>query len=136
MQELEQRSRGIWRPSPGSVYPALQQLEDEGLVQAESEGSGRLFNLTDKGREYVETHKSDVEAPWHTVGSAADESMFDLFGQVRSIGTALFQVAQSGTPAQIEQARKILSEARRALYRILAEEPEAADAAGSEPESK
>src|SRR3954466_13073051 len=52
MQEIEARSEGAWRPSPGSVYPALQQLEDEGLVRAEESGGRRLFTLTDEGRAY------------------------------------------------------------------------------------
>src|SRR3954471_24890061 len=64
MQEIEERSGGLWRPSPGSVYPALSQLEDEGLVRAEEEGSGRRFGLSDEGRAYVEEHRSELGEPW------------------------------------------------------------------------
>jgi DNA-binding PadR family transcriptional regulator len=64
MQELEQRSQGLWRPSPGSIYPALQQLEDEGLVQPESAGVGRTFRLTEAGRTHVEAHPEEVAEPW------------------------------------------------------------------------
>jgi DNA-binding PadR family transcriptional regulator len=124
MQELEERSRGMWRPSPGSVYPALQQLEDEGLVRAEEAGGGRTFHLTDKGRAYVEEHRAETEAPWDWKTSAADEELFELFGQIRHIGAALWQIANSGQSEQITQARKVLSDARRALYRILSEDPE------------
>jgi DNA-binding PadR family transcriptional regulator len=124
MQELEERSRGMWRPSPGSVYPALQQLQDEGLVRAEEAGTGRVFHLTDKGRTYVEEHRAETEAPWEWATSAADEELFELFGQIRQIGAALWQIASSGQSEQIAQARKVLTDARRALYRILSEDRE------------
>jgi DNA-binding PadR family transcriptional regulator len=125
MQELEQRSRGMWRPSPGSVYPALQQLEDEGLVHAEEAGNGRVFQLTDGGRTYVAEHRAETEKPWDWATSEADEDAFELFGQIRHIGAALWQIASSGQPAQIAQARKVLGDTRRALYAILSEDPDA-----------
>jgi DNA-binding PadR family transcriptional regulator len=124
MQELEERSRGMWRPSPGSVYPALQQLEDEGLVRAEEANGGRTYQLTDKGRAYVAEHKTETDAPWTFQTSESDEELFELFGQIRHIGAALWQIANSGQPEQLTQARKVLNDARRALYRILSEEPE------------
>lgn len=124
MQELEQRSRGMWRPSPGSVYPALQQLEDEGLVRAEEAGAGRTYHLTDAGRKYVDEHRAETEAPWAFQTSESDEELFDLMGQIRHIAAALWQISNSGQPEQIAQARKVLSETRRALYRILSEDPE------------
>jgi DNA-binding PadR family transcriptional regulator len=122
MQELEERSRGMWRPSPGSVYPALQQLEDEGLVRSEEAGTGRLFHLTDTGRAYVQEHSAETEAPWDWATSASDEELFELFGQIRQIAAALWQIANSGQPEQIGRARKVLSDARRALYRILSDD--------------
>jgi DNA-binding PadR family transcriptional regulator len=124
MQELEERSRGLWRPSPGSVYPALQQLQDEGLVRSEEAGTGRVFHLTDEGRTYVEEHRAETEAPWDWATTAADEELFELFGQIRQIGAALWQIASSGQSEQIARARKVLTDARRALYRILSEDPE------------
>jgi DNA-binding PadR family transcriptional regulator len=124
MQELEQRSRGMWRPSPGSVYPALQQLEDEGLVQAREEGTGRVYQLTEQGRKYVAEHASETAAPWDWATSETDEDAFELMGQIRQIAAALWQITNSGQPAQIAQARKVLSEARRGLYAILSEDPE------------
>src|SRR3954454_5846792 len=60
MQEIEARSEGEWRPSPGSVYPALAQLEDEGLVRPEGEGNGRVYGLTDAGRTYVDQHRDQL----------------------------------------------------------------------------
>jgi DNA-binding PadR family transcriptional regulator len=125
MQELEQRSRGMWRPSPGSVYPALQQLEDEGLVRAEEAGAGRTFQLTDAGRKYVADNPDTTDSPWERTMSPEGEDLFELFGQMKHIGAALWQIANSGTPEQFAEARKVLGDARRALYRILAEDPEA-----------
>src|SRR5207244_13329657 len=78
MQELEQRSRGMWRPSPGAVYPALQQLEDEGLVTAESAGGGRVFSLTARGRTEATARAADKDAPWETVSEAAGDDVPEL----------------------------------------------------------
>jgi DNA-binding PadR family transcriptional regulator len=133
MQELEQRSQGMWRPSPGSVYPALQQLEDEGLVKAQESGAGRVFMLTEQGQAYVKEHREEVEAPWESMSSAAGEGMLDFMNLMRSIGTAAMQIATGGTAPQVAQARKVLAETRRALYRILAEDDEAPE---SEDESE
>ena len=124
MQELEQRSGGSWRPSPGSVYPALQQLEDERLVRAEdSAGGGRVFRLTDRGKAYIEEHKVELGAPWEAMSKApVEESAFGLlFGEVRHIAAAAMQIAQTGGKAQIALAQKVLADARRDLYRLLAD---------------
>src|ERR687895_2379472 len=67
MQAIEERSDGVWRPSPGSVYPALQQLEDEGLVRVEESAGAKAYALTDEGREYVEAHRDKLGTPWDAV---------------------------------------------------------------------
>jgi len=121
MQELEQRSHGLWRPSPGSVYPALQLLEDEGLVGSETSAGGRTYQLTEAGRRYVEEHRDEVEAPWETMNEAAGDERLDFMEVVKQAGAAVVQVATTGTPAQLAEARKVLVNTRRALYRILAE---------------
>ena len=122
MQEIEQRSDGVWRPSPGSVYPALQQLEDEGLVRVEGEGR-KAYTLTDEGRAHVEEHADELGAPWDAVKGDMGEGAWELMGAMRQIGMALFQLTHSGTEAQQKEAKEVLAETRRALYRILAEEP-------------
>jgi DNA-binding PadR family transcriptional regulator len=120
MQERETRSRGMWRPSPGSVYPALQLLEDEGLVRAQEGAGGRVFELTEQGRKVVA--EKGEQAPWESAASAADDKSFELLGLAGQIGAAAAQVLQSGNEAQIAEARKALVATRRALYRILAED--------------
>jgi DNA-binding PadR family transcriptional regulator len=122
MQELGQRSRGLWRPSPGSVYPALQQLEDEGLVRAEESEGRRTFQLTDAGRAYVEAHKDEVSAPWEAVSESVDEGLIELRDLIFQVGGAVMQVAHAGTDAQVARAKQILTDTRKALYRILADE--------------
>ena len=97
MQEIERRSDGVWRPSPGSVYPALQQLEDEGLVQSDESEGRKRFHLTDAEQ---------------------------LPGVARQVGVAIFQIAQVGTAEQLASAREVLTNARRSLYGILAEADE------------
>ncbi len=124
MQEIERRSDGVWRPSPGSVYPALQQLEDEGLVRSEETDGRKLFHLTDAGREAAEAIGAEG-APWDAVSESVDSDVWELFSVARQVGMAIFQLAQAGTPEQIAAAKEILSNARRSLYGILAEdEPE------------
>lgn len=126
MQEIEQRSSGAWRPSPGATYPALQQLEDEGLVRVETDGNGRTFHLTDKGRKEAKKHEEET-APWTAAAGEGHESAADLRDLFRQVAIAATQVARAGTTTQVAEARKVLAEARRALYRILAEDAPADD---------
>jgi DNA-binding PadR family transcriptional regulator len=128
MQAIQERTGGVWRPSPGAVYPALQQLEDEGLIRAE-EGAGgrRAYQLTDDGRHYAETHPEELDAPWDAVANPAGGAveMRSLIGQ---LAMAAHQVLSAGTDAQVTEARKILTDSRRALYRILAADDQEASA--------
>ena len=121
MQEVKERSEGVWRPSPGSVYPTLQQLEDEGLVRSLESDGQRLLELTDAGRSALEEREKDATPPWEEMAVGAGAHTLELGSLVRQIGLATMQVGQVGTDAQIEEARKILTDSRRSLYRILAE---------------
>jgi DNA-binding PadR family transcriptional regulator len=127
MQEVEERSDGVWRPSPGSVYPALQQLEDEGLIRADELEGRKLFKLTDEGRVYVNERGEDKPAPWEQMSGDVSDQMRELGKLMREVGFAFAQVMKTGSEAQIGEARKVLSTARKDLYRILADgDPEAA----------
>jgi DNA-binding PadR family transcriptional regulator len=126
MQAIEERSEGLWRPSPGSVYPTLAQLEDEGLIRSGETGGARRFEITDAGREHLET-RADEADPWQPDTEEAENPLSELGPLVIQIGKATFQVASVGDRAQRDQARSVLADARRALYRILAgdaDEPE------------
>jgi DNA-binding PadR family transcriptional regulator len=126
MQEIEERSDGVWRPSPGSVYPALQLLEDEGLVRTTGEGR-KAYELTDEGRAYVEANAEKLGTPWDAVKGDMGEGAWELIGVMKPIGAALFQLMHSGDEAQVREAKEVLAETRRKLYRILAEDAPPAD---------
>jgi DNA-binding PadR family transcriptional regulator len=121
IQELEERTDGVWRPSPGAIYPALQLLVDQGLVTADAEAGKRLFSLTDAGRE--EAAKLGDRTPWDDVTAGIDPSQFKLRDALGPIAIAARQVAIDGTPTQQTAAAEVLAEARRKLYAILAEPP-------------
>ncbi|WP_078966837.1 PadR family transcriptional regulator [Streptomyces sp. WM6378] len=120
IQEIGERSGGAWKPSPGSVYPTLQLLEDEGLITSESEGGKKLFTLTDAGRTEAE---SGAEAPWEDAGRGVDwEAMHEIrqagFGLMEAFG----QVWKTGSADQRQKALGVINDARKKLYLILADE--------------
>jgi DNA-binding PadR family transcriptional regulator len=123
MQTIEERSGGRWRPSPGSVYPTLSQLEDEGLIRGVERDGAKLFEITDQGRERLGESKVDP-APWEQdeQDDPAVNSLSEIASLVIQIGKAAWQVAQEGDERQTEKACQTLAETRRALYRILAQD--------------
>jgi DNA-binding PadR family transcriptional regulator len=128
MQVIEERSGGRWRPSPGSVYPALAQLEDEGLIRSVEREGGKVFEITDQGREHLE-HRHTHTAPWEFDDEPESEAFLDLMSLTQQIQLAAVQVAQAGDEQQVTRAVDMLTETRRALYRILAEDTEPAEEA-------
>ena len=134
IQEIAERTHGVWRPSAGSVYPALQQLEDEGLISPEEgEGRRRMYQLTDEGRAYVEEHADELRSSWDAVAGMADDVALELRDMIRQVAMASMEVARAGSDVQLAEARRVLSETRRSLYRILAaDEPESGTSDGSE----
>jgi DNA-binding PadR family transcriptional regulator len=132
MQEVEERSGGVWRPSPGSVYPALSQLEDEGLISTETEDGRKLFAITDAGRKVLEERGEDRPAPWEEMSGDLGEQYRDLGNIVRQAMMAFGQVARTGSPDQIARAREVLDRTRRDLYGILADGDSEADTVNEE----
>jgi DNA-binding PadR family transcriptional regulator len=122
MTELTERSGGLWRPSPGSVYPVLAQLEDEGLVVALDAEGRRVFSLTDAGRAYVAEHDEELREPWLMAERGPAERVRSLMQAGGALAAAVEQVARLGDDAQAARALAVLEEARRSMYRILAEE--------------
>jgi len=121
IREIAERSAGSWRPSPGSVYPTLQMLEEEGLISSEETGGNkRLFQLTETGRAEAE---AGPEAPWEEAGQGEHWSIVREFGQAEgAVRDALRQVVVTGTPEQRAKALAVLADTRKKLYLILAEE--------------
>jgi DNA-binding PadR family transcriptional regulator len=128
MQELEERSGGAWRPSAGSVYPALQLLEDEGLIRSEEVEGRKLLHLTDAGRTLVDERGADQPAPWDQMADYVPDDARAIIKVVREVMIATSQVMQSGSESQRAEARRLLVNLRRDIYRILAEGDEGEDA--------
>jgi DNA-binding PadR family transcriptional regulator len=126
IQEVTERTGGAWRPSPGSVYPTLQQLEDEELVRTVHSDGRRVFELTDAGREQAAALPN--AAPWESAGDG-DDDLAELRDLTFGLLGATRQVAMAGTAKQIAAAQEILRDARRGLYQLLAEDGEG-DAGG------
>jgi len=120
IQEIGGRSEGLWRPSPGSVYPALQQLEDEGLVRVEQAEGRKVAHLTDEGSVYVQERREELGAPWEAATEDYGEDLLELRDLIGQVATATVQVMQAGTKGQIAEARRLLIDVRRQLYQILA----------------
>ncbi|MGH2871048.1 MAG: PadR family transcriptional regulator [Solirubrobacteraceae bacterium] len=131
MQTIDERSGGRWSPSPGSVYPTLAQLEDEGLIRSDEQGGSRSWQLTDAGREHLQARAEEPD-PWAPADEDADE-VRELGPAFFSFAKAFWQVASVGDESQRSRAAELIAEARRALYRILAEETDAGE--GEAPES-
>jgi DNA-binding PadR family transcriptional regulator len=120
IQEIAERSGGAWKPSPGSVYPTLQLLEDEGLITSESEGGKKLFSLTESGRAAAD---EGPDAPWEEASRGVD---WEALHEIRQAGFGLMeafgQVWKTGDKDQRDKALAVINEARKKLYLILADE--------------
>ncbi|MUL84216.1 MULTISPECIES: PadR family transcriptional regulator [unclassified Mycolicibacterium] len=119
-QEIATRSNNLWKPSPGSVYPTLQLLVDEGLiVPTETEGSKKTFELTEPGRQAA----AQIETPpWEQIAEDADPAAINLRG---ALGQLMAAVGQSSFTANEDQQQRILdivNNARREIYQVLGEE--------------
>ena len=131
--EITERSGGVWRPSPGSVYPTLQAMEDQGLVTASKSEGRRVFSLTDEGRAAAEA-AGDGPAPWEDAARGADRSLVDLRGLMFEVGAAIMQVGRAGSERQVKAVGEILTETRRRIYLVLADgSGETAAPTGPEP---
>ena len=131
IQEIADRTAANWRPSPGSVYPTISQLEDEGLVEGDDERGRRTLRLSDAGREFLADHESEVDGLWAPFAEGADSADEDESGvdfaslkpELGRVMNAVWQIITTGTDDQRRAAVGVLVEARRALYQILADHP-------------
>jgi DNA-binding PadR family transcriptional regulator len=120
IQQIAQRSNGIWKPSPGSVYPTLQLLDDEGLITAsETDGSKKLFELTDEGRAAAEKVETP---PWDQIAQGADPGHLNLRAATGQLFGAVAQSAHTASAEQQQRIVEILNNARREIYGILGED--------------
>ncbi len=123
ISRLEEKSGGAWRPSAGSVYPTLQQLEDEGLAtSAEFEGK-RVYTISESGAEEASRRVAEAGGePW-APGPEGGVHPGHLFRSIGALGLAGRQVVRVGTPEQLAKVVEIVDNARRDVYRLLADEP-------------
>jgi DNA-binding PadR family transcriptional regulator len=119
IQELEERTGGLWRPSAGSIYPTLQLLEDEDLIKGEESEGKRRFELSGKGREQYEAREGPL--PWESVTAGVDPQQIRLRQSFHQLRAAARQVADAGNEDQATRVRELLDETRRRIYAILAE---------------
>lgn len=121
MQEIEARSDGAWRPSPGSVYPTLAQLEDEGLVRTQEQGGRKAFTITADGEKVV-AEREGATPPWDEVKGDVASEAHELGHLIRQVAIASAQVLKHGSKSQTEAARDLMADTRKKLYGILAED--------------
>jgi DNA-binding PadR family transcriptional regulator len=118
MRRLEEMSGGLWRPSPGSVYPHLQMLEDEGMVGSAEKDGTRTFHLTDLGEAEV---AQDGPLPWQASGESDDQIRTLRLAVTQLMGAAK-QLSSAGQDAQVARGIEVVQKARKDLYQILAED--------------
>ena len=126
MQAIAERSGGRWTPSPGAIYPTINQLEDEGLVTVTADAGRKLVTLTDAGRAHLAERRDSSPDPFAGYSTGAPGA--DLRGLLEQVHGAIRQVARNGSDPQLTAAAAILSDTRRALYLLLADGPGAPDA--------
>jgi DNA-binding PadR family transcriptional regulator len=120
IQQIGERSGGTWRPSPGAIYPALNLLEDEGLVAITAESGRKMATLTEAGTAYVTDNAEQLGSPWEDAASRPASPGRALRGALEALAAAAHQVARTGTDQQATKALEVLDRARRDLYLILA----------------
>jgi len=121
MQHIEELSGGAWRPSPGSVYPTLQEFEDRGLVKSEEADGKRVYALTDEGRaEADKLRDGEGNPPWWT-GEGPTGTRMKLRQSVGGLAAATRQVGMSGSDDMVAKTLAILADARKRIYALLAE---------------
>jgi DNA-binding PadR family transcriptional regulator len=119
IQQIAERSGGLWKPSPGSVYPTLQLLVDEGLITAtESDGSKKLFELTEDGRAAAEKIETP---PWEEIADGIEPFQLNMNSAAAQLSAAVMQSAMLATAEQQERIVDIINNARREIYTILGE---------------
>lgn len=128
IREIGERSEGAWTPSPGSVYPTLQQLTDEGLVRSSETDGKRVYELTDDGRAQAAAHSGPL--PWEEAAEGADDDVAALHDVAFQVLAATRQVSHAGSKAQVASAREILRATRKSLYQLLADDEPVADDEG------
>ncbi len=111
MKELGELSHGCYSPSPGTVYPTLQWLEDEGLVRARDVEGKKVYEITDAGRKFLDDHQDVVEDIFARVADAVEQALGGTMAEInRAVGRLVKSVYRTGWKATDDAARKRLAE--------------------------
>lgn len=121
IRAIAERTGGTWRPSPGSVYPTLQQLVDEGLVRAVGSDGRSTYELTDAGRAEVEARSADIARAWETSPSGVTDTQRDFAEGLQKLFGVVHLYRSGATDAQLAAAGTKIDQLRRELLQILAE---------------
>jgi DNA-binding PadR family transcriptional regulator len=121
IKEIEERSEGAWTPSPGSIYPTLQMLEDEGLIRGEEVEGKRRFTLTEEGAA-AQQEKAGEETPWDAVRAGAGTAQVELRDSMHKLHHAIGQALRAADDSERQRIAELLDRTRREIYAILAEE--------------
>ena len=128
IEQLEERSEGAWRPSPGSIYPALRRMEARGLVIGDDDEAGkRIYSITEEGHDRVAGRDPDAPAPWEHFAEHGP-SLRPLLAETMAV---IRQIARFGSADQRQQAADILQRTKAELYGVMADEAGPAD--GGDP---
>lgn len=119
IREIDKRSNGAWKPSPGSVYPTLQLLADEGLIEAHEAEGKKTYTLTEKGHDEAQSSRP---APWKGTDAQDSTRPTALPRSAAKLAEAVVPIMRTGSPEQIDEAIVVIDDARRKLYAILAQD--------------
>jgi DNA-binding PadR family transcriptional regulator len=120
IQELATRSGGAWTPGAGSVYPALEQMEAQGLISGDQQADKRVYSITDKGREVAQRSHAHGRAPWDEAADASGPRV-TLGQSIFALMAAVQQVSKTGSDEQVDRTVALVDQARKAIYQILSE---------------
>lgn len=127
IQALEEKSRGLYSPSPGSVYPTLQLLEDLGYVSVAQRDGRKVYSVTDEGRKFLEENRQSIEDIWSRVGGGWDPEMaaemHEIRHEVMGLGKRFGREMQGGRldRNELRRVREVISSAAREIEGILDE---------------
>jgi DNA-binding PadR family transcriptional regulator len=125
IKTLEDRRGGFRRLSPGSVYPTLQMLEESGCLTSDSIDGKRVYTITEQGRQLLsDRHQRSGSTPLSQDESTANKNseLIELRRSLMDLSDVVTQVARSGNLEQINQVRNLLTQAKREIYKLLAQE--------------
>jgi DNA-binding PadR family transcriptional regulator len=125
MRTLEERFRGLYSPSPGSVYPTLQMLEDLGYVVATQQDGKKVYEITSEGRGFLEENRRLVENIWGRVGGGWDpevaaglhEMKHEMMGLGRLFGREMHEGRLD--KEKLRRIREVVARSAREIEEIL-----------------